>query len=156
VRNNVAIAGPDTKSRVLVRAVDPGATVEAAGNLAVDATGSDLRDLDAGITLRQGGAASSSPAATLASVLRGAGFRPAQRDPIDRRIMESVIAGTGRILDSQSQVGGYPVRAEAHRPVRVPGGDGARRAWLQALMRDLAKDPALDISSLLKRLKLPR
>jgi len=50
VRNNVAIAGPDTKGRVLVRALDPGAFVEAAGNLARDRAGNDLRELDAGIT----------------------------------------------------------------------------------------------------------
>jgi len=159
VRNNVAIAGPDTKGRVLVRALDPGAFVEAAGNLARDRAGNDLRELDAGITpLGASGAGPSeaTPAATLNAVLRGAGARPAERDPIDRRIVESLVSGTGRIIDSQSQVGGYPVRPESRRPVQVPAGAPARRDFLQQRMAALATDKDLDISALLNRLKLPR
>lgn len=159
VRNNVAIAGPDTKGRVLVRALDPGAFVEAGGNLARDTAGLDLRELDAGITpLGASGAGPSdtTPAATLTAVLRGAGSRPAERDPVDRRIVESLISGTGRIIDSQSQVGGYPVRPESRRPVQVPAGGSARRDFLQQRMAALAIDKDLDLSALLNRLKLPR
>lgn len=160
VRNNVAIAGPDTKGRVLVRALDPGASVEAAGNLARDAGGKDLKELDTGITALVpppgSGNLESSPAATLTAVLRGAGSRPAERDAIDRRIVESVISGAGRIIDSQSQVGGYPVRPESRRPVRLPAGASERRAFLQGRMADLATDRDLDLTPLLNRLKLPR
>ncbi len=165
VRGNVAIAGPDTRSRVLVRAVDPGAFVEASANLARDGAGADLEELDTGIgplgetlswpgsTHNEGGR---SGAATLSAVLRGAGSRPAERDPIDRRIVESVIAGTGRIIDSQNQVGGYPVRRESRRAVKAPEGSDARRVWLDGLMKDLAEDRNLDMAPLLKRLKVPR
>ena len=166
VRGNVALGGPDTKSRVLVRAVDPGAFVKASGNLARDVTGKDLKELDAGIAPLKDAPAgvspdgrglnASSPSATLASVLRGAGSRPAERDAIDRRIGESVIAGTGRIIDSQEQAGGYPVRAESHRALKAPDGGPRRRAWLEGLKRTLATDSALDLTPLLNRLNLPR
>jgi hypothetical protein len=160
VKENVAIAGPDTKGRVLVKAVDPGASVEASGNLARNAAGTDLKELDAGIALLPSSAGPgdsvTEPAATLAAVLRGAGFRPAERDAIDRRIVLSVIAGTGRIIDSQSEVGGYPARPETRHAIQVPSGDSARRAFLEGRMSDLATDRDLDISALLNRLKLPR
>jgi len=160
VQNNVALAGPDTKGRVLVHAMDPGASVEASGNVARDASGEDLRELDAGIESlaapKGAKAPGSGAAATIAAVLRGAGSRPAERDAIDRRIVESVISGTGRIIDSQSQVGGYPARPESRRSVQVPPGDAERRAFLEKRMADLAADRDLDISPLLNRLKLPR
>lgn len=165
---NVAIAGPDTKGLVLVHALDPGASVAASGNLVRDAAGAALPERDAGIFLlldppwpagspgESAGAFAASPEAILTSVLRGAGFRPAERDPIDRRIVASVIAGTGRIIDSQSQEGGYPARAETRRPVPVPEGGAARRRWLEGFVRDLATERGLDVSPLLNRLKLPR
>jgi hypothetical protein len=159
VRNNVAIAGPDTKGKVLVRALDPGAFVEAAGNLARGPEGQDLKELEAGIAplgASGAGAPETSPAATLTAVLRGAGSRPAERDPIDRRIVESLVSGTGRIIDSQSQVGGYPVRPESRRTVQVPAGGSARRDFLRQRMAALAADKDLDLSPLLNRLKLPR
>lgn len=160
IRNNVALAGPDTRGRVLVRAVDPGASVEATGNLGLDAAGRDLQEVDQGITPLPAPAVAgerpATPAETIAAVLRGAGSRPAERDAIDRRIVESVIAGTGRIIDSQSQAGGYPVRPETRRPLRLPAGDSARRAFLQERMAELARDQDLDLTALLNRLKLPR
>ncbi len=41
-------------------------------------------------------------------VLANAGARPQDRDEIDRRIVREVRERTGRIIDSQEQVGGYP------------------------------------------------
>lgn len=166
VANNVAIAGPDTRSakaRVLVRSVDPGASILAIGNAAVDPSGRPLRELDEGIgpliawpagledevTVRGRGD-------TLSAVLRGAGARPAERDPIDQRIVASVIAGTGRIIDSQEAVGGYPVRAATTRPLTVPDGSAARAAWLEDFMNQLAAASTLDIRPLLNRLGIPR
>ena len=164
IANNVAIAGPNTTSPVLVRAVDPGAHVLSVNNLAVDAAGRAIQKLDGGITATSALPAWASAArlrdsspnavATLAAVLKRAGARPARRDPIDQRIVAAVIEGSGRIIDSQSEVGGYPARAEARREVKVPDGDGARRAWLGALMGALDSDEALDVGPLLKRLKI--
>ena len=43
------------------------------------------------------------------AVIREAGARPWDRDPHDARIVADVIEGRGRIIDSEQDVGGYPV-----------------------------------------------
>jgi hypothetical protein len=52
----------------------------------------------------------------LATTLANCGARPWDRDPIDARIVKDVIAGTGRIIDSENDVGGYPVRPATTAP----------------------------------------
>ena len=49
------------------------------------------------------------------SVLQHAGARPWDRDAIDRRIVLQSQQGTGRIIDSEEQVGGYPAEPETRR-----------------------------------------
>src|SRR5438128_1919896 len=93
ITDNIAIPGPDTRYRELIKHVDPGGEV----------------------TLREGRI----DLEHLRALLR-AGSRPARRDPIDRRIVQSVIDGTGRIIDSQDQVGGYPKRLATRRVLTVP------------------------------------
>lgn len=162
VTGNVAIPGPDTKSRVLIRAVDPGASVRAGSNLASAAGGKPLSVIGPGIEplastppgLEPGPAQSASE--TIASVLSHVGARPAERDPIDQRIVASVITGTGRIIDSQEAVGGYPTRTATTRTLTVPDGREARLAWLGAFMTRLATAPDLDFRPLLSRLGIPR
>jgi hypothetical protein len=56
----------------------------------------------------------------LAHVLAHAGAWPKDRDEIDRRIVQSVRDRTGRIIDSQDEVGGYPHVEPTHRPLTVP------------------------------------
>ena len=41
-------------------------------------------------------------------VTRHAGARPWDRDAIDKRIVTEALRGTGRIIDSEQEVGGYP------------------------------------------------
>lgn len=53
-------------------------------------------------------------------VLKNAGARPWDRDDVDRRIVQQVIDGKGRIIDSQEQVGGYPHVAMTRRALSVP------------------------------------
>ena len=53
-------------------------------------------------------------------VLKNAGARPADRDPIDRRIIDSVQKGRGRIIDSQEEVGGYPDHKPVFRKLEIP------------------------------------
>lgn len=48
----------------------------------------------------------------MGEVLATCGARPEMRDPVDARIVEDVRKGTGRIIDSEQDVGGYPVRPE--------------------------------------------
>jgi hypothetical protein len=43
------------------------------------------------------------------SVLKNAGAFPWERDEIDNRIIAEVRSGAGKIIDSESEVGGYPV-----------------------------------------------
>jgi pectate lyase len=48
-------------------------------------------------------------------VLANAGARPWDRDAVDRRIIQQVGDGTGKISDSEQEVGGYPILPETHR-----------------------------------------
>lgn len=49
-------------------------------------------------------------------VIAEAGARPWARDAVDQRILREVRNGTGRIIDDEAEVGGYPVMAETQRP----------------------------------------
>jgi hypothetical protein len=49
-------------------------------------------------------------------VLDNCGARPWDRDPIDARIVADVKSGTGRIIDSEQDAGGYPVRPSTKAP----------------------------------------
>lgn len=53
-------------------------------------------------------------------VLASAGARPRERDAIDRRLVAEVRAGTGSLVDSQDDVGGYPTATPARRALDVP------------------------------------
>ena len=52
----------------------------------------------------------------VAETLAGCGARPWDRDPIDARIVADVRNGTGKIIDSEQEVGGYPVRQATRAP----------------------------------------
>lgn len=165
VANNIAIAGPDTpaKARTLLRSVDPGGSAFLRGNRAFSENGGALAEVDAGVVPLPAAPADlgdvpgpDDAAKVLSTVLSRAGFRPAERDPIDRRIIASILSGEGRIIDSQEAVGGYPVRAATHRALDVPKGGPARRAWLEDLSTRLSTDQTLDVSPLLKRLGLAK
>ncbi len=164
---NVAIPGADTRDRALVKNVDPGARVSLRGNVLVEAaTPHPAPSLHSGATLSplrgarglsarsfsplagrrcpEGADEGSAACATIARVLRSAGSRPAHRDPIDARIVRSVIDRTGRIIDSQDQVGGYPIRPRTQRALVVPDGAEERRRWLNALSDALNVAPSPD------------
>jgi hypothetical protein len=70
-------------------------------------------------------------------VVRTVGSRPWQRDPIDQRIVDSVLKRDGRIIDSQDEVGGYPIRESTRRELGVvPDGPEARCQWLDRMEGD--------------------
>jgi hypothetical protein len=48
-------------------------------------------------------------------VLANVGARPWDRDAHDTRILADVTEGRGKIIDSESEVGGYPKVAPTHR-----------------------------------------
>jgi hypothetical protein len=142
LERNVAIAGPDTRGRVFVKGVDAGGRVWLRGNLVFGAALTDERV----VVIKN----VSTRAPSAEHALRSAGSRPARRDPIDARIVQSVIRGEGKIIDSQEEVGGYPVRETAARAVVVPKD---RRAWMERLSKDLAVDESLDVTPLRDRLR---
>jgi hypothetical protein len=138
---------------VLVKGVDPGGRVLVRDNLVVDAGGAPLPIAGDGVTVAEAAPSwSRSPVEEAECALRRAGSRPARRDPIDARIVRSVIAGDGRIIDSQNQVGGYPVRPSTKRRLAVPDALEERRHWLDALSAELEEDRELDVAPLWKRL----
>lgn len=70
------------------------------------------------------------------AVLAHAGARPLQRDSVDARIVADVRTGSGKVIDSQEEVGGYPAPQPAvHRPLSVPPADVA--GWLRRLADEL-------------------
>ena len=131
VVGNVLRHGPDTPPDLaLFRFVGEGdLELHAADNLAFDRAGQPapvLREDN-----RYGGrilprprpvhwppALVARPAAEVeAEVLATAGATPWDRDPIDARIVRGIRDGTGRVIDSEREVGGYPPVAP---PVRRP------------------------------------
>ena len=48
-------------------------------------------------------------------VLNNAGAFPWERDDIDKRIITEVKSGTGKIIDSEKEVGGYPIIKPVYR-----------------------------------------
>ena len=54
-------------------------------------------------------------AAVEEKILEGAGARPWDRDEVDLRIVRSVRDGTGRTVNSEADVGGYPVARASRR-----------------------------------------
>lgn len=66
--------------------------------------------------------------ATVEHVLNNAGARPWDRDAIDQRIIRDFQERKGRIIDSQEEVGGYPVMEETRHELTVP--ETRRRQWL--------------------------
>jgi hypothetical protein len=138
--------------------VDPAGRVLLRNNLHLDAVGKPLRALGEGILSLDEAPewarydAPIDPLLAAARVLRRAGSRPARRDPIDARIVQSVLRGDGRVIDSQEEVGGYPSRATARRVLKIPDGAEARRALLERLSLELGEDARLELQPLWKRI----
>ena len=64
-------------------------------------------------------------------VLKNVGARPKDRDAVDERIIKDVREGTGRIIDTQADVGGWPELKGAERKLDVP--DKRRAEWLAGM-----------------------
>ncbi|MBD3288845.1 T9SS type A sorting domain-containing protein, partial [candidate division KSB1 bacterium] len=87
-----------------------------------------------------------SPESTYYKVLESAGATLPIRDAVDLRIVETVLNDTGAIIDSQEEVGGYPV-LEAGIPYPDKDQDGMDDEWETAhgldpnLKDDYNEDP---------------
>lgn len=86
------------------------------------------------------------PAARLRDwILANAGARPADRDATDRRLMAEISTGTGRQIDSQEEVGGYPAAVATHRALTPPADTPGVEAWLAAFRREVeGRQPATE------------
>jgi len=81
-------------------------------------------------------------------VLRTVGPQPGNRNEHNLRIAKDVAEGTGEIIDSETEVGGYPNYPATHRSITVPEGAEARQAWLDSLENEMAVDTSIDLSRL--------
>ena len=78
-------------------------------------------------------------------VLSNAGARPLDRDSVDSRVVSQVRNRTGTIIDSPSQVGGYPYQAVNVRPLALPANPNTvtpsgytnLELWLQSMAKAL-------------------
>jgi hypothetical protein len=70
-------------------------------------------------------------ATALEQVLAGAGATLPRRDGVDARVVAQVRARTGRIIDSQKEVGGWPVYRQGTAPLDTDR-DGIPDAWEKA------------------------
>lgn len=82
-------------------------------------------------------------------VIRHAGARPGERSAVDARIVQSLIEGTGSIIDSQNEVGGYPEYDSTSRAIdSIPATENERRAWLDSISTSLEAAEDLDVAPL--------
>lgn len=125
ITGNAFLAGPSTdpKAAAFMLGGEGPLVLTMQGNLALDKAGApiarlgrfgkgepELRDLRAIDDRSQPTRAAMQP--MIDKVLASCGARPWDRDPIDVRIVADVRNGTGKIIDSEQDVGGYPVRPE--------------------------------------------
>lgn len=112
VVGNAYVAGPDTVPRAPIRlgnSKSPEGAYYVAKNLG-EATPQSLLE---GAPVFRGSGIEIAPATEVEShVLAHAGARHPALDAIDQRIVESVVTRTGRIIDSQDEVGGFNLLRE--------------------------------------------
>ena len=131
---NVGIPGPNTPSgwkvAYLRSGLPSGGKVYAADNRGPGYSSSDpwgaIRN-DAGSWIKAStppisiSGLSILPGSTVEShVLKNAGARPAERDAVDARVTKDVANRTGRIINSQDEVGGWPKLAYNVNPLSLP------------------------------------
>lgn len=70
-------------------------------------------------------------------ILRYVGARPKFRDPIDQRIICDVVNKTGKVINSQEDVGGYPTYSKTTHQLIIP--NKGIENWLEQLSKDIIK-----------------
>lgn len=137
VVGNVLIAGPSTRVSALVSG--DSSSVHIHDNVIRPANAADLtRGTITRLTkppVWPEGLKAVPAESVFPKILSTAGARPADRDPIDARIIDDIRAGRGKIIDSQEEVGGYPKYPTTERRLSIPktGVD----AWLERLAREV-------------------
>ena len=137
VVGNVLRAGPSTPSDIAFMMLGGGGDLDYHGrdNIAVDRLGRPLPMFGRYTTIGRAhhrarrrrstgptGLAALSAVEVENWVLKNAGARPWDRDPHDVRVLADVAEGRGKIIDSETEVGGYPnVRRRGARSTRSCG-----------------------------------
>jgi formylglycine-generating enzyme required for sulfatase activity len=85
------------------------------------------------------------PEAAFEKVLAGVGATLPKRDAVDARVVQQIRTGTGRIIDSQKEVGGWPKLKSAPAPADgdndgMPDGWEERFGFNPAVASDRSKD----------------
>ena len=162
---NVAIAGPSTppgSKPVRIQTAAGGSKFYLADNVGLGMGNDQWAGVQLGGGTSEGAVkASSAPfwfapyrdtlpgSKVQAYVLRNAGARPRDRDPVDRRIVSGVANRTGGIINSQRDVGGWPVLEQNGRVLTPPSqpnalvdfvGRTAIEKWLEAIARGVELD----------------
>lgn len=111
--NNCYIAGPDSKKHLIFREENPLAKSWFAGNRMNGKLPAQQRDLVQGIwnplsTAPDFAPVRADPAPRGCDAVLSKAGASAPRDMVDRRIVGDVAARTGKIIDSQDDVGGWP------------------------------------------------
>ena len=125
---NVLRAGPSTPKDLALFMIGGSGDIELyeEDNIAVDRIGNSLPKFGRYTTSKAQILPMTKPALPFAvapiraidveeSVIRNAGARPWDRDPIDARIVADTIEGRGEIINSEDQVGGYPQYKETRQ-----------------------------------------
>ena len=126
---NVLRAGPSTHADIAFLMIGGGGDLDYYGrdNVAVDRLGQPLPMLGRYTTTAAriiehtepldwpAGLTAMSAVEVETWVLANVGARPWDRDPHDVRILADVAEGRGKIIDSEREVGGYPVVTPTHR-----------------------------------------
>ncbi|MBN1759812.1 MAG: hypothetical protein JW863_15905 [Chitinispirillaceae bacterium] len=158
---NVGLHGPDTdvKAQYLLNGhKDEKGKAYMKDNIIQDRDGKNLTIADGGIIpldeppLWPDGLETIPAHESIYEVLRTVGPQPGRRESVTKRVVTTVADGTGGIINSQNEVGGYPNYNATKRALTVPNGAEARRAWLDSIENSIAVDKEIDLSRLYSRI----
>jgi hypothetical protein len=141
VVGNVMRHGASTQSGLVLVGSNTRGSAYLEDNVALDRSGSPLALSSPSITILgekpawPDGLAALPSGSVVESVLARAGARPKDRDAVDARIVADFEAGSGALIDSQDQVGGYPSADPTERPLTVPGTNVD--AWLESFRAEV-------------------
>ena len=119
VESNLIEAGPDTRSSMASGSFRGPVEVYWENNMIVSAA--ERKELNGTFTridtkpFWPKGLSPLLPSEVKKSVLENAGAFPWNRDDIDKRIIEGVKNGTGKIINGESEAGGYPLYKPVYR-----------------------------------------
>jgi hypothetical protein len=143
--DNVYLPGPDTKAAIAFNEKNSLAKLYISGNSMNGTTPADQMTLVSGTLpadYRLATPVEVAPVTAdrdpLARVLASAGAS-LSRDPVDVAVIEGVRTRAGKIIDSQDDMGGWPVLATGAAP-KDSDGDGMPDAWERAHRLDPTRD----------------